>query len=136
MALEPGTQLGNYEVLSRIGAGGMGEVYRARDTKLLREVAVKVLPARVASDGERLQRFKREATTVAALNHPNIVTIFGIEESGGHHFLAMELVEGESLSRQGECRSRRYSTWQSHWRTHSRLPTKRGLFIAISSQET
>jgi len=99
MALEKGTKLGLYEILSPIGAGGMGEVYRARDTKLRRDVAIKVLPAKVAADAERLQRFTREATTVAALNHPNIVTIFGIEESNGHHYLAMELVEGETLDR-------------------------------------
>ncbi len=99
MILKSGTPLGPYEILSPIGAGGMGEVYRARDTKLHREVAIKVLPADVASSPERLQRFEREATTVAALNHPNIVTIYGIEESGGHRFIAMELVEGETLDR-------------------------------------
>ena len=99
MALEIGTKLGPYEILSPIGAGGMGEVYRAKDTNLLRDVAIKVLPDKVAADAERLQRFKREATTVAALNHPNIVTIHGIEESSGHHYIAMELVEGESLDR-------------------------------------
>ncbi len=77
----------------------MGEVYRAKDTTLEREVAIKVLPADVASSPERLQRFEREAKTVAALNHPNIVTIFGIEESDGHRFIAMELVEGETLDR-------------------------------------
>ncbi|MHC5108907.1 MAG: protein kinase domain-containing protein [Planctomycetota bacterium] len=99
MALDKGTKLGPYEVLAPIGAGGMGEVYRARDTKLRREVAIKVLPADVASSPERLQRFEREATTVASLNHPNIVTIFGIEESNDHRYIAMELVEGESLDR-------------------------------------
>ncbi|MCH9033104.1 MAG: protein kinase, partial [Planctomycetes bacterium] len=99
MALVKGTKLGPYEILSPLGAGGMGEVYRAKDTKLHREVAIKVLPADLASSPERLQRFEREAKTVAALNHPNIVTIFGIEESGGHRFIAMELVEGETLDR-------------------------------------
>ena len=99
MALKAGTKLGPYEILSPLGKGGMGEVYRAKDTKLHREVAIKVLPADVASSPERLQRFEREATTVAALNHPNIVTIFGIEESDGHRFIAMELVEGETLDR-------------------------------------
>ncbi len=89
MALEAGTKLGPYEILSPLGAGGMGEVYRAKDTKLDREVAIKVLPADVASSPERLQRFEREAKTVAALNHPNIVTIHAIEESGGHRFIAM-----------------------------------------------
>ncbi len=99
MSLTNGTKLGPYEILSPLGAGGMGEVYRAKDTKLDRQVAIKVLPADVASSRERLQRFEREAKTVAALNHPNIVTIFGIEESGGHRFIAMELVEGETLDR-------------------------------------
>jgi serine/threonine protein kinase len=99
MSLTTGTKLGPYEILSPLGAGGMGEVYRAKDTKLHRDVAIKVLPADVASSPERLLRFEREATTVAALNHPNIVTIFGIEESGDHRYIAMELVEGETLGR-------------------------------------
>ncbi len=99
MSLEAGTKLGPYEILSPLGAGGMGEVYLATDSKLDRKVAIKVLPADVASSPERLQRFEREAKTVAALNHPNIVTIFGIEESGDHRFIAMELVEGETLDR-------------------------------------
>ena len=97
--LKEGTKLGPYEILSPIGKGGMGEVYRAKDTKLDREVAIKVLPADVSSSPERLQRFEREAKTVAALNHPNIVTIHAIEESGDHRFIAMELVEGETLDR-------------------------------------
>ncbi|MCH9034453.1 MAG: protein kinase, partial [Planctomycetes bacterium] len=99
MALETGTRLGPYEILSPLGAGGMGEVYRAKDTKLDREVAIKVLPPDVASNLDRHQRFEREAKTVAALNHPNIVTIFGIEESSGHRYIAMELVEGATLDR-------------------------------------
>ena len=99
MTLSAGTQLGPYEILSPLGKGGMGEVYRARDSKLGREVAIKVLSRGVASDTERLQRFEREAKTVAALNHPNIVTIHAIEQAEGYHFLAMELVEGESLDR-------------------------------------
>ena len=97
MALSPGTRLGPYEILAPLGAGGMGEVYRARDPKLGRDVAIKVLPEAVAGDAERLARFEREARSLASLNHPNIVTIFSIEESGGARFLAMELVEGESL---------------------------------------
>ncbi len=78
MTLEAGTRVGPYEILSPLGAGGMGEVYRAKDKTLGREVAIKVLPADVASDPERLHRLQREAKTVADLNHPNIVTIFGI----------------------------------------------------------
>ena len=101
MALEAGTKLGPYEILSPIGAGGMGEVYRARDTTLGREVAIKVLPADVASSPERSQRFEREAKTVATLNHPNIVTIHGIHNENDQRFIAMELVEGDTLDRLG-----------------------------------
>ena len=89
--LTSGDKLGPYEILSPIGAGGMGEVYRAKDTSLGREVAIKVLPSDVASTPERLQRFEREAKTVATLNHPNIVTIFGIHSENDHRFIAMEL---------------------------------------------
>jgi len=99
MALQAGKKLGPYEILSPLGAGGMGEVYRAKDTKLDRQVAIKVLPADVASSPERLQRFEREAKTVAALNHPNIVTIHAIEQADGQNYIAMELVEGETLDR-------------------------------------
>jgi serine/threonine protein kinase len=79
--LQSGTRLGVYEILAAIGAGGMGEVYRARDTKLNRDVAIKVLPDLFADDAERLARFTREAQTLASLNHPNIAAIYGIEES-------------------------------------------------------
>ncbi len=98
MAISPGTQLGAYEILSLIGAGGMGEVYRARDTKLRREVAIKVLPDAFAQNPERLARFKREARLLAALNHPNIATIHGLEKSSGTHYLVMELVPGQTLA--------------------------------------
>ncbi len=92
-----GRSLGHYRITAAIGAGGMGEVYRATDTKLGRDVAIKMLPAAVAQDPERLARFEREARSLAALNHPNIVTIYAVEEDGGSRFLAMELVEGETL---------------------------------------
>jgi TolB-like protein/predicted Ser/Thr protein kinase len=92
-----GRKLGHYEVTAAIGAGGMGEVYRAADTKLGRDVALKVLPGVMARDPEFLGRFQREARAVAALNHPNIVTMFSVEEADGVHFLTMELVEGQSL---------------------------------------
>ena len=92
--MEPGTRLGQYEILDRLGAGGMGEVYRARDTTLDRDVAIKVLPEDFADDANRLARFEREAKLLASLNHPNIATIFGFEESDGVRFIAMELVEG------------------------------------------
>src|SRR5208337_903558 len=97
MALTAGTRLGPYEVLAPIGAGGMGEVYRARDTKLGREVALKILPEAFAHDADRMARFQREAQVLASLNHPNIAAIFGLEESDGVRALVMELVEGETL---------------------------------------
>src|SRR5277367_4229875 len=93
MALTAGTRLGPYEILVSIGAGSMGEVYRARDTKLGRDVAIKVLPALLAQDPERLARFEREAKVLASLNHPNIAQIYGVEDRA----LVMELVEGENL---------------------------------------
>ncbi|HEV2492282.1 MAG TPA: protein kinase [Terriglobia bacterium] len=98
MALVSGTRLGPYEILAPLGAGGMGEVYRARDTKLNREVALKVLPAAMANDAERMARFQREAQVLASLNHPNIAAIYGLEDSGGVHALVMELVEGPTLA--------------------------------------
>ena len=98
MALTLGTQLGPYQVLSPLGAGGMGEVYRARDTRLARDVALKALPAEFARDPERLARFRREAQTLAGLNHPNIAAIYGLEEAGETPLLVLELVTGETLS--------------------------------------
>jgi serine/threonine-protein kinase len=98
MSLAKGTRLGPYEIASLIGAGGMGEVYRGTDTKLKRDVALKVLPAAVATDAERLARFQREAELLAALNHPHIAHVHGLEHSDGVHALVMELVEGEDLS--------------------------------------
>src|ERR1700676_4739865 len=97
MSLAPGTRLGPYEVLAALGAGGMGEVYRAMDTKLDREVAIKVLPAALAQDPERLARFEREAKVLASLNHPNIAQIYGTEESSSGRALVMELVPGHTL---------------------------------------
>ena len=99
MSLEPGQMLSTYRIVEKIGEGGMGEVYAAEDTKLKRKVALKILPAATAADPERRARFTREAQAVAALNHPNIVTIHSVEEAAGVHFLTMELVEGESLAR-------------------------------------
>jgi len=98
MALAAGARLGAYEILGLLGAGGMGEVYLARDTRLEREVAVKVLPAEVAGNPERLARFEREARTVASLNHPNIVTLHDVAEAGGIRFLVMERVAGRTLA--------------------------------------
>ena len=96
--LKAGARLGSYEVIAELGAGGMGEVYRARDTKLGRHVAIKVLPVAVAADAERLARFEREAKTLASLNHPNIATVHGLEQTCDVYALVMELVEGEDLS--------------------------------------
>src|SRR5450755_629383 len=97
MAFSAGARLGSFEILSPIGAGGMGEVYRARDTKLDRDVAVKVLPESVAADPETLARFEREAKAVAALSHPNILAIHDFGNQSGIAYAVMELLEGETL---------------------------------------
>jgi predicted ATPase len=99
MPLAPGTRLGAYEIVAPLGAGGMGEVYRARDSRLGRDVALKVLPAGLAADSDRLARLEHEARAVARLSHPNIVTLFSIEDAGGARFLTMELIEGQGLDR-------------------------------------
>src|SRR2546422_1965562 len=98
MGLSAGTRLGPYEIQSPLGAGGMGEVYRARDTKLGRDVAIKILPRAFTSDPERLARFEREARMLAALNHPNIGAIYGLEDADGMRALVLELVDGETLA--------------------------------------
>ncbi len=98
MPLTPGTRLGPYEITAQIGVGGMGEVYQATDTNLKRAVAIKVLPESLALDAERLARFQREAEVLAALNHPNIAQIHGLEKSDGTISLVMELVEGPTLA--------------------------------------
>jgi eukaryotic-like serine/threonine-protein kinase len=98
MTVSAGRRLGPYEILSAIGAGGMGEVYRARDTKLNREVALKVLPEAFTRDPDRLARFKREALMLASLNHPHIGAIYVFEDSGETHALVLELVEGDTLA--------------------------------------
>src|SRR5690349_21250413 len=98
MVLKTGANLGAYEILAPLGAGGMGEVYRARDTRLGRDVALKVLPEAFARDAERMARLRREAQVLASLNHPNIAAIYGFEDSGATHALVMELVEGPTLA--------------------------------------
>ena len=108
-----GRTLSHFKITAKLGEGGMGEVYRATDTKLRRDVALKVLPEEMASDPERLARFQREATMLAALEHPSTVGVFSVEESDGVHFLTMQLVEGEPLDRlipRAEC----------HWNGSSR----------------
>src|SRR4051812_5578659 len=98
MSLAPGFRIGPYEVTSLLGVGGMGEVYRARDSKLGRDVALKVLPELVAGDPDRLARFHREAQVLASLSHPNIAAIHGLEDSGQIHALVMEVVDGPTLA--------------------------------------
>ena len=126
MALTSGNRVGPYEILAAIGAGGMGEVYRARDAKLGRDVALKVLPEAFARDAERMARFQREAKVLASLNHPNIASIYGLEDSGTTHALVMELVEGPTLADrikhgpipiERRCRSRSKSATRSNTRT-------------------
>src|SRR5690348_14112131 len=97
MAIEPGTKLGRYEIRSKIGEGGMGEVYLAQDTKLDRKVALKILPPELASHRDRMERFVREAKAAAALNHPNIATIHEIDEYKGVNFITMEFIDGVTL---------------------------------------
>ncbi|HXT50661.1 MAG TPA: serine/threonine-protein kinase, partial [Thermoanaerobaculia bacterium] len=112
--LAPGVRLGRYEVLAPLGAGGMGEVWRARDRRLGREVAIKVLPQRLTADPAALQRFEREARAVAALSHPNILAIHDFERDGETHFAVTELLEGESLRerlRAGPVPPRRVREW-------------------------
>ena len=128
MTLSAGTRLGPYEILAPLGAGGMGEVYRARDTKLDREVAVKVLPESLAADADALARFEREAKAVAALSHPNILAIFDFGTHDGVAYAVTELLEGETLRGKLDSgpdrRSRRWTT-RSRSRGASRRRTRR-----------
>src|SRR5229473_917575 len=102
MALSPGTKLGPYEIVAPLGAGGMGEVYRAKDTRLGRDVAIKVLPSNVSSDEEKRQRFEREARTISSLNHPNICALYDVGNQDGVEYLVLEYVEGETLEKRLE----------------------------------
>jgi serine/threonine protein kinase len=128
MRLAAGERLGHYEIHALLGAGGMGEVYRATDTRLGREIALKVLPSEMAADHDRLMRFHREARAAAALNHPNIVTLYSAEEIDGIHFFTMELVDGrpldELIPRRG-FRPIASSNSRPRWRRRSPLPTTR-----------
>ena len=98
MSVEPGSQLSHYRLVEKIGEGGMGEVWRADDTTLGRQVAIKILPESLAEDADRLSRFEREAKVLASLNHPGIATIHGLEQADGLRFLVLELVEGQDLA--------------------------------------
>src|SRR5215472_17740524 len=98
MGLNIGTQLGSHEITALLGKGGMGEVYQARDLKLKREVAIKILPEEFSRDNERVNRFQREAEVLASLNHPNIAAIYDLQEANGARFLVLELVQGETLA--------------------------------------
>src|SRR5437588_10837884 len=100
MMLAAGTKLGRYEIRSKLGEGGMGEVYRARDEKLNRDVAIKVLPASLSQDGDRLRRFEQEAQAAGALNHPNILNVYDVGTHDGSPYIVSELHEGEELSEQ------------------------------------
>ena len=121
MTLAAGTHLGSYEVFAPIGAGGMGEVYKAHDNKLGRNVATKLLPETFAHDPDRLSRFQREAKILASLNHPNIATIYGLEQSNGTSYLVMELVSGETL--------------QERIRRDGPVPVEEALTIAVQIAE-
>ena len=115
-----GTQLAHYRILAKLGEGGMGIVYLAEDERLRRKVALKTLPPALAEDPHRLARFEREVKSVATLNHPNIVTIYSVEETDGKRFFTMEHVEGKTLSQlvpQGACRSRSSSRSPCRWLT-------------------
>ena len=118
--MQPGTKLSSYEILSPLGKGGMGEVWRARDSKLGREVAIKTLPEEFAKDEERLARFEREAKLLASLNHPNIATIHGLEEDNGTRFLILELVEGDTLA---------------DWLKRGAIPVEESLKLALQIAE-
>ena len=109
--LDPGTKLGRYEIRSQLGVGGMGEVYLAQDTSLDRKVALKILPQDVAADPDRMKRFVQEAKTASGLNHPNIITIYEIDQTDSTPFIATEFIEGETLRermKDGRCRSRKF----------------------------
>jgi eukaryotic-like serine/threonine-protein kinase len=130
MSLGPGARLGPYEIVSAIGAGGMGEVYRARDTRLQRDVALKVLPETFAADPDRLARFQREAQLLASLNHPHIGAIYGVEERA----LVLELVEGETLAdriARGAILLMKRSPSRGRLPKRSKPRTSRGSSIAI-----
>ncbi len=139
MALAPGVRLGPYEIVSALGAGEMGEVYKARDTRLDRTVAIKVLPEHVASNPELKQRFEREAKTISSLNHPHICTLYDVGSQDGVDFLVMEHLEGETLAQRltkGALPLDLALAVPSRLPTRWTRPTARGSSIGISSPAT
>jgi serine/threonine protein kinase len=139
MVVAPGTRLGPYEVLARLGAGGMGEVYRARDTRLKRDVAVKVLPEALSQHPDALARFEREALAVAALSHPGILSLFDVGEEGGVRYAVTELLEGRRWARSP--RGARYrcderSRSSISLPTRCPLPTRGGSSTGTSNRTT
>ena len=139
---QPPARIGPYEVIGALGVGGMGEVYRARDSRLQRDVAIKVLPVHVTNDPERLARFEREAQVLASLNHPHIAQVYGLEESGSTPALVMELVEGPTLASviagapDTRLRCHGFSRLHVRSRTVSKPPTRKGSFTGTSSPAT
>ena len=121
MSLPAGARIGQYEVGAQLGAGGMGEVYKARDTRLQRQVAIKILPAAFAADPDRLARFEREAQVLASLNHPNIAQIYGVEEKAGVTALVMELVDGNCDPAGCRFCARQYAGSGGRRQRHARL---------------
>jgi eukaryotic-like serine/threonine-protein kinase len=139
MSLDPATRLGSYEILGPLGAGGMGEVYRARDARLNRDVAIRVLPEEFSSRRDALARFEREAKAVAALSHPNILAIHDFGNDRGVAYAVTELLEGETLRAAlagGPLSPRRAIDFAIQTRAGSRLHTTKGSCIAISSPKT
>jgi len=132
VTLAVGWRLGPYEILGQIGAGGMGEVYRARDSRLGREVAIKVLPAEFSADSERLSRFEQEARAASALNHPNILAIFDVGTHGETPYVVSELLDGETLRDRlaGACRRAKPPTTRRRWRKASQRRRRGESFIA------
>ena len=139
MRLTPGIRLGPYEVLSVLGTGGMAEVYRARDGRLGREIALKVIDESLASNPELVRRFEQEARLAGSLNHPNLVAVYDVGQHEGAPYLVTELLQGESLRRRSRGdRSRSGTPWSGErsWRTDSPPRTRGGSFIATSSRTT
>jgi len=137
VTLDPGRSVLHYRLVKKLGEGGRGVVSKAHDSKLGREVAIKVLPAAVHGEPDRLARFERQARALASLHHPNVASIFGFEESEGVRFLVLELVAGEDLAsrlKRGPFRWRRRSKSRGRSRKAWRWRTRRGLFIGTSSR--